>query len=59
MQEHEFKGSIPASPKYVSFSMILHLNEEMSQKVYNYNNSNNLSPCLGLWPMAADKNVSI
>ena len=40
MLEPEFRGSIPASRNDFSFSIILHLNEEMNQKVNNNNNVN-------------------
>ena len=36
--EQEFRGSILVVHKYVSFSMIFHLNEEMNHKVNKNNN---------------------
>ena len=50
-----FRGSIPASPKHFSFSMIFHLNEEVNNN-YNNNNSSN-SLVFGRWPQTKRSSI--
>ena len=47
--EQVVSSSIPASPKYFSFLMINHVNEEMKQKVKKNKNNNNAS---NFWSLA-------